>query len=271
MKTYIIAESACAHQGRIGICTQMIDLALLARVDCIKFQIFQPYLIPNITSQEVKYLEKCQLSEKQFGYLRDYCGDQIDFMLTPFDLPSIAAADRIGPCAIKVPSGRVTDREYMDAVIATGRKVIISTGMLDYEEVRRLKQKYHKVIKDVKWLHCVSSYPTDIKDLNLNVLRGSMFDGLSDHTISTIVPAVAVGIGASIIEKHFTLRRTLPGPDMKVSLEPLELIEMVNNIRDVEKMLGSKHKSIQESEKAMIYRKVDTWDHLKKEKQIERK
>jgi sialic acid synthase SpsE len=252
-KTYVIAEAACAHQGKLDLAMRMVDVAVAARCDCFKTQIFRPELIPNISREERKYLDNCVFDNVQFRKLRDYCEGRIDFLLTPFDIPSVARILELQLNTIKVPSGRLFDMPFMAAVKSTSRKLIISTGMCDYKEIQITKRKF---AKSTKWLHCTSSYPTKYKDLNLSVLKGKMFDGLSDHTLCTWVPAIAVGIGAKIIEKHFTLRRTLPGPDMKVSLEPLELMEMVRNIRDVEKMLGDGKKKIEEAEKAMIYRKV---------------
>jgi len=146
------------------------------------------------------------------------------------------------------------EAEFIDAIRATGKKLIISTGMCGYMEIRGTKRYFPK---DSKWLHCTSTYPCDYRDLNLSVLKGNMFDGLSDHTLCVDVPSIAVACGAKVIEKHFTLRRTLPGPDMKVSLEPIELFDMVRKIRDVEIMLGSGKKRIEDSEQAMMYRRIN--------------
>ena len=253
-KTYIIAEGACAHNGHMDVARRMIDIAVSANVDCVKFQIFRPDLIPNLSREERKYLDKCVLTVEQFGKLRDYCDNQLDFMLTPFDIPSVKGIEALGLDTIKVPSGRLFDIDYIAAIKSTGKKLIISTGMCNYEEIRLAKRHFPK---GTKWLHCTSSYPLEYKDLNLSVLKGSMFDGLSDHTLCVDVPAIAVACGAKIIEKHFTLRRTLPGPDMKVSLEPIELYDMVRKIRDVEIMLGDGRKKIEKSEKPLLYRRVN--------------
>ncbi len=255
MSTYIIAEAACAHNGNFDTARRMIDIAVAAKVDCVKTQIFRPDLIPNISDVERKYLDKCVLDIRHFEKLRDYtweCG--LDFLLTPFDIPSVRLIEELGLNSIKIPSGRLFDIPFIAAIKNTGKKMIISTGMCNYEEIRLSKRRYPK---ETIWLHCTSSYPLAYEDLNLSVLRGNMFDGLSDHTLCTWVPAIAVGMGAKVIEKHFTLRRTLPGPDMKVSLEPLELMEMVRNIRDVEKMVGDGKKKIEKSEQAMLYRRTD--------------
>jgi len=253
-KTYLIAEGACAHNGNFDIAKRMVDIAIGAKVDCVKFQLFRPELIPNISRAERKYLDKCEFTIEQFGKLKEYCGTQIDFMLTPFDIPSVRGIEELQLDIIKVPSGRLFDIPFMAAIKSTGKKLIISTGMCKYQEIRLAKRNYPK---DTKWLHCTSAYPLEYKDLNLSVLKGSMFDGLSDHTLSVDVPAIAVACGANIIEKHFTLRRTLPGPDMKVSLEPIELFDMVQKVRDVEIMLGDGKKKIEDSEQEMLYRRVN--------------
>lgn len=252
-KVYVIAEGACAHNGQVDVAKRMIDIAIAAQCNAVKFQIFEPELIPNISKEELKYLQQCQFSVRIFEQLRDYCDGNIDFLLTPFDTVSVAGIVSLNLDTIKVPSGRLFDKPFMDAIKATGKKLIISTGMCNYEELRLTKRYY----PGAKWLHCVSSYPCKVEDLNLSLLRGSMFNGLSDHTLSTWIPAVAVGMGAEIIEKHFTLSRGMPGPDMKVSLEPTELMEMVRNIRDVEKALGDGVKKIEEAEKAILYRRVN--------------
>ncbi len=253
MPCYIIAEMACTHQGRMELAIRLIDIAIAAKADCVKTQVFQPHLIPNVTEQERKYLDKCELSPRNFEQLRDYCKGQIDFMLTPFDLPSIKVIKDLQLTQIKIPSGRLYDRPFVDAIIKTNIDMIISTGMCEYEDIKLTKRRFPK---NAKWLHCTSAYPLEYKDCNLGVLRGKMFDGLSDHTLCTDVPSIAVAIGAKIIEKHFTLRRTMPGPDQKVSLEPIELCDMVRKIRDVESMLGDGRKKIEEAEQTMLYRKV---------------
>lgn len=253
-KTYIIAEGACAHNGSLTTAMRMIDIAVASGCDCVKFQIFYPEQIPNITDIEKKYLEKCQFNIEQFAKLRDYCDGRIDFLLTPFDIPSVQNIVELQLDTIKIPSGRLFDIPFVEAIKATGKKLIISTGMCTYDELRPTKRRFPK---ESIWLHCTSSYPLKYEDLNLNVLKGNMFDGLSDHTISPYVPGIAVACGAKVIEKHFTLNKSLPGPDMKVSLEPIELMEMVRFVRDVELMLGDGHKKIEESEKEMLYRKVN--------------
>lgn len=253
MKTYIIAECACAHQGNPALAKRLIDVAVAARCDAVKSQVFKPELIPNLSERERKYLDKVQPSYRMLEMMRDYCGDRIEFILTPFDIPSVTDIMELQLDKIKVPSGRLLDKPFIEAIKATGKQMIISTGLCDYEEIRLNKRH---MPKGTKWLHCVTSYPLHYSDCNLSVLRGKMFDGLSDHTISTVVPSIAVAMGAKIIEKHFTLRRTLPGPDMKVSLEPIELVDMVRGIRDVEDMMGDGKKKIEECEQEMIHRKV---------------
>lgn len=249
---FIIAEAACSHGGDLSRAMAMVEIAATAGCDAIKFQAFVPELIPNVTDDEIAFLKRCVWSEGQWENLRNYCGNHIKFMATPFDKPSVDLLLRLGVDTIKVPSGRLTDKPFADYIRDTGKNVIASTGMLDWKEVRYLHLRYPKW----RFLHCTSSYPCPTKDVNLSVLRRGMFAGLSDHTRNTWIPAIAVAMGAEIVEKHFTLSRSLDGPDQKVSLEPDELREMMDHVRFVETALGSMDKRVQKSELAMLYRKV---------------
>ena len=253
-RVYIIAEAACAANGNLHTAKKMIDVAVAAGCDAIKFQAFNPDKVPNITEQERKYLEGAQFNLQDFRALKMYVGGRLNFLLTPFDNDSIDMVLALGLDTVKVPSGRVTDVEFMKKIRGNfrPRRIIVSSGMLEKMEIIRLKKK----MGDMKWLHCVSAYPAPEEALNLHLLNGKMFQGFSDHTLSTWVPAIAVTQGAKIIEKHFTMSRANPGPDQRVSLEPLELMDMVRNIRTVEKMIGTEQKRIMECEQGMLYRKV---------------
>lgn len=251
--TYIIAEAACAHNGNIQNAIGMIDVAMAAGCDAVKFQAFNPDYIPNITEYEKRYLEKVQFNKMDFEQLRDYAGNRgVDFFLTPFDFASVDLCIELGMSKVKIPSGRLTDGPFVQYIQDRFDNLIVSTGMLEQNEIIKIKKRVK-----AKWLHCVTAYPAPEDQLNLNVLKGKTFDGLSDHTISTWVPAIAVACGAEIIEKHFTLSRGLPGPDQRCSLEPVELMDMVKNVRDVEKMLGSGKKRLMPCEQDMKYRKVN--------------
>ena len=252
-KTYIIAEGACAHEGNFDAAKEMIRIAKIAQVDAIKFQIFNPNNIPNITSIEREYLEKVQFTKEDFKQLM-LIAEGIDFFLTPFDIASIDACKELGLDTIKIPSGRVTDIPYMTHIFSKGfKRIFVSSGMLNQQDLIWLKAKFPGMI----WLHCVTAYPAPEEEMNLNVLKGKTFDGLSDHTLSTDVPSIAVACGAKYIEKHFTLNRNQPGPDQKCSLEPLELMDMVHKVRRTEIILGNSIKKVMPSEAKMAYRMVD--------------
>ena len=250
----MIGEAACAHNGNLQTAKAMVDIAAAAGCDAVKFQAFNPDHIPNITDQEQRYLEQVQFSKRDFEILQSYCGNRIEFLLTPFDLGSIDLVLELGLDKVKVPSGRVTDKSYMSKIRENFRpeNIIVSSGMLDRQEIVNLKKKMPGML----WLHCVTCYPAPEDQLNLHLLKGRMFQGFSDHTISTLAPAIAVACGAEIIEKHFTMSRGYPGPDQKCSLEPLELMDMVRNIRTTEKMKGSEQKRVMDCEQTMYYRKV---------------
>lgn len=254
-KTYIIAECACAHVGNIEYAKRMIDIAINCGCDAVKFQAFNPDKIPNITQQEYEFLVKAAFNKQHFQELIKYNDNRAEFLLTPFDMDSIDLCRELAMPMVKVPSGRVTDKKHLSYIRKHWEpsNIIVSAGMLHKVEVSKIKSGN----PGMKWLHCVSAYPAPIEQLNLNVLKGSTFDGFSDHTLSTWVPALAVACGAKIIEKHITLSRGLSGPDQRCSIEPEELFSMVQNIRDVEKMMGSGAKSISDCERKMMYRKVN--------------
>jgi len=255
-KTYVIAEAACAHDGNMEYAKNMIDIAAAAGCDAVKFQAFIPRKIPNITKQEQEYLEKVQFEKSHFQELMKYLGDRMDFLLTPFDTDSVDLCVELGLEWIKVPSGRVTDEPFIQYIRSKypPERIIVSSGMLDRYQILHLKRRLPKMI----WLHCVTAYPAPEEQMNLHVLRKLMFDGISDHTLSTFVPALAVACGAKIVEKHFTLSRSLPGPDQRCSLEPMELMDMVHQIRWTEKVLGGGSKRIMPCEHKMQYRQVIT-------------
>jgi len=253
-KVYVIAEAACSHEGNYQRARNMIEIANAAGCDCIKFQAFNPDHIPNLSKREYNYLVKVGFDITSFEKLKKYAEElEIDFLLTAFDTNSVNLCKELGLTTIKVPSGRVTDLPFIDYIQERFDDIIVSSGMLSRIEIIHLKRKYKK---KMKWLHCVTAYPAPEAELNLNALKGNMFEGFSDHTLSTMVPAIAVACGARIIEKHFTMSRGLPGPDQKCSLEPIELMDMMKNIRDIEVMLGKMEKEVMPCEEAMKYRQV---------------
>jgi len=153
---------------------------------------------------------------------------------------------------IKIPSGEITNYPFLEKISKLNRKVLLSTGMATVAEIKQALNVLKKRKKNLTILHCTSDYPANFKDLNLNFIKKLKkfgYDvGYSDHSSSVITPSIAVTLGCKVVEKHFTLSRNLKGPDHKASLEPDELIEMINFIRDVEKMLGSEDKIITKSE-----------------------
>ncbi|MCL2717263.1 MAG: N-acetylneuraminate synthase [Lachnospiraceae bacterium] len=270
MKTFIIAEAGVNHNGNLKIAKKMVDAAVLCDVDAIKFQTFKAenlvskiapkadYQIDNTRNNEsqLQMVEKLALSYDEFSLLNEYCMDKkILFLSTPFDLESIDFLEKIGMPVWKIPSGEITNLPYLIKIANTNKPVIMSTGMSEMDEikaaVRVLEENGAKLIK---LLHCNTEYPTPYEDVNLLAMQTlrNEFDcevGYSDHTQGTAVSIAAVALGAGIIEKHFTLDRDMEGPDHKASLEPDELKEMVESIRNIEKSLGTPEKKVSESER----------------------
>ena len=206
-------------------------------------------------------LKKLELSESQHIELINYCdAKQIKFLSTAFDLESIDLLERLGIDIYKIPSGEITNYPYLKKIAEKLRQVILSSGMSTVEEIRQAMTVLisHGISKDdITLLHCNTQYPTPMSDVNLKAMLsiGSVFGvkfGYSDHTLGIEVPVAAVALGASVIEKHFTIDKNLEGPDHKASLNPEELKQMVNAIRNIETALGSGIKEPSESEKVNI-------------------
>lgn len=270
-RTVIIAEAGVNHNGSLDMALKMIDAAKEAGADIIKFQTAKPEKVisryadkaeyqKETTGAEESQLEMCKrihLHFDDYKVLKSYCEKVgIQFLSTPFDLDSIAFLEELGCSLWKVPSGEITNLSYLEKIAQTQKEVILSTGMSDLEEVRAAVN----ILKDggatkISLLHCNTQYPTPYRDVNLKAmltLRDTFHCsvGYSDHTLGIEVPIAAVAMGASIIEKHFTLDRNMDGPDHKASLEPLELKQMVHAIRNIECALGNGEKSVSNSEKA---------------------
>jgi len=278
LSVYIIAEAGVNHNGSIEVAKKMVDVAKESGVDAIKFQTFQAEKMVTARSSKAEYqkkgttegesqlemLKKLQLSQEEFIVLRTYCEQiGIEFLSTPFDLESLAFLDRIGLKRWKIPSGEITNLPYLIKIAETKQPVILSTGMTTMEEV----QEAINVLKkngtvEISLLHCTTEYPTPYNDVNLTAMNTmqrefSMPVGYSDHTMGIEISIAAVAMGASIIEKHFTLDRKTEGPDHKASLEPHELRQMVCTIRNVEKAMGNgiKQPSYSEMKNINIARK----------------
>ena len=272
MAVYIIAEAGVNHNGSFDLACRLVDAAKEAGVDCIKFQTFKSENLVSRTAQKAEYqkattgdssqqdmLKKLELSFSDFVRLKAYCEKKkICFLSTPFDFDSINFLNSIEMPFWKVPSGEVTNLPYLLALAKTGKPVVMSTGMCTLQEIlEAIEVLRENGTKEIKLLHCNTEYPTPFEDVNLKAME-TMRDefhlevGYSDHTKGIEVPIAAVALGATIIEKHFTLDRNMEGPDHKASLEPQELVEMVRSIRNIEKALGNGEKVPSTSEQKNI-------------------
>lgn len=274
-KTIIIAEAGVNHNGNYEMALKMIDEAKAAGADYVKFQTAKPELVISTFAPKAEYqkettgngesqLEMCKaihLPLTDYKPLKEYCDKVgIGFMSTPFDLVSIDVLEPLDMDYYKIPSGEITNLPYLRAIAAKGRKVIISTGMSELPEIEEALQVLEKgglKRSDIIVLHCNTEYPTPMRDVNLRAMldirdRLGVAVGYSDHTNGIEVPIAAVALGAEVIEKHFTLDKTLPGPDHKASLEPQELKAMVDAIRNIESALGDGKKKVTDSERPNI-------------------
>ncbi|MCI9098359.1 MAG: N-acetylneuraminate synthase [Lachnospiraceae bacterium] len=272
MSVYIIAEAGVNHNGSYELACKMVDAAKAAGVDCIKFQTFKSKNLVAHNAQKAEYqkdttgdgsqvdmLKKLELSYDEFAELKAYCDKVgIMFLSTPFDFESINFLNSIDMPFWKIPSGEITNFPYLVALAKTEKPVIMSTGMCEMGEINAAIEVLRKNgTTDIKLLHCNTEYPTPFEDVNLRAMQ-TMRDafnlevGYSDHTKGIDVPAAAVAIGATVIEKHFTLDRNMEGPDHKASLEPDELADMVSSIRNIEKALGTGDKTPSTSERKNI-------------------
>ena len=272
MSVYIIAEAGVNHNGSYELACKMVDAAKAAGVDCIKFQTFKSKNLVAHNAQKAEYqkdttgdgsqvdmLKKLELSYDEFAELKAYCDKVgIMFLSTPFDFESINFLNSIDMPFWKIPSGEITNLPYLVALAKTEKPVIMSTGMCEMGEINAAIEVLRKNgTTDIKLLHCNTEYPTPFEDVNLRAMQ-TMRDafnlevGYSDHTKGIDVPAAAVAIGATVIEKHFTLDRNMEGPDHKASLEPDELADMVSSIRNIEKALGTGDKTPSTSERKNI-------------------
>jgi N,N'-diacetyllegionaminate synthase len=273
-KTIIIAEAGVNHNGDIELAKKLINTAKNAGADYVKFQMFKAeklvspdakkanYQIANIGDDDYSQfamLKGLEMNEEWHILLNKYATEKgIKFASTGFDEESIDFLETLNPDFIKIPSGEITNKPYLQHIAQKGRPVILSTGMSDLEEIKQAL----KVLNDeglsndkITVLHCNTEYPTPMQDVNLlamdNIAKATNVNiGYSDHTLGIEVPIAAVALGASVIEKHFTLDRNMPGPDHQASLEPEELKNMVNAIRNIELAVsGNGTKEVSESEK----------------------
>ncbi len=237
MSCYIIAEAGSNHDGDYNQALELISIAVEAGCDAVKFQLIPPF--------RREWLEK----------LNADCSDEpsIDFLATPFDLDAVAALDAIDVPAIKIAAPELVYLELIEAAAATGRPLIISTGMATWDEIEQALEVvgdgHVTLVGDghVTLLQCTTRYPTPANQINLRAIeemsiRFQVPCGLSDHSLGIAIPIGAAARGANIIEKHFTISRDLKGPDHPFAIEPHELNKMVQGIREVEKALGDGRK-----------------------------
>jgi N,N'-diacetyllegionaminate synthase len=281
-RTIIIAEAGVNHNGDISNAFKLIDAAVLAGVDYVKFQTFKSEYLVSEDAKKAEYqientqnssesqflmLKKLELSANDHVEIIHYCNSKnIKFFSTAFDLQSLQYLSEIGLELVKIPSGEITNLPYLELAAKLFDKVILSTGMATMQDINNaldvfLRNGIEK--KDVTILHCNTEYPTPMIDVNLKAMLSIQKEfgtdiGYSDHTLGIEVPISAVAMGAKIIEKHFTLDRTMDGPDHSASLEPNELIAMVSAIRNIELAIsgsGIKEPSNSELKNISIARK----------------
>lgn len=273
MSVLIIAEAGVNHNGSLDLALKMVDEAKRAGADIVKFQTAIPEKViskyadkaeyqKKTTGNEESQLEMCKrihLKLSDYDIIKKYCEEVgIEFLSTPFDLESIDYLEKLGMRLWKIPSGEITNLPYLIKIAKTGKPVIMSTGMAELNEV----EEAVNVLKEngageITLLHCTTEYPAPFESVNLramNTLREKFGTeaGYSDHTVGFEAAVAAVVLGASVIEKHFTLNHNMEGPDHKASLEPEELEIMVNNIRLIEKAMGDGVKRPAEAEKKNI-------------------
>ena len=272
MSVFIIAEAGVNHNGSVKLAKQLIDAACEANADAVKFQTFKTENLVSRNAEKAKYqkettasdetqfemIKKLELDAEVHKELMEYCKSKnIIFMSTPFDLDSIKLLVGLGLDTFKIPSGEITNLPYLRQIGKLGKRVILSTGMSNMNEIDDalnvlINAGTHK--NNITVLHANTEYPTPMEDVNLNAMVsiGNRFDvdyGYSDHTLGIEVDIAAVAMGAKVIEKHFTLDKMMEGPDHKASLEPEELRAMVSAIRNIEKALGDGIKKPSKSEK----------------------
>lgn len=265
----IIAEAGVNHNGSFELAQKMVDVAKEAGADYVKFQTFKPKELVSKFAEKAEYqkkttdaeesqlemLRKLTLTNDNFIALKEYCSKVgIGFLSTPFDLDSISFLETFNMDFWKVPSGEVTNLPYLEAIAKTGRKIVMSTGMCSIQEIKSAVTVLEKFsVPEIILLHCNTQYPTPYEHVNLSAMNTikeatGKAVGYSDHTQGLEVPVAAVAMGATVIEKHFTLDKSMDGPDHKASINPAELKRLVISIRNIEKAIGTGKKELSPSE-----------------------
>ena len=272
-RTLIIAEAGVNHNGSLERALRMVDVAAAAGVDFIKFQTFKAEALVSKEAKQAEYqvnnlggksdsqyemLKALELSESDHSDLIDYCQQKgVNFLSTAFDMMSLDYLDSLNIPFWKIPSGELTNLPYLEKIAKRGKDIVLSTGMADLSEIEAAINVLELGGTDrsrITVLHCNTEYPTPMCDVNLKAMLTikdafKVKIGYSDHTLGIEIPIAAVALGACVIEKHFTLDRTLEGPDHKASLEPNELKSMVQSIRNIEIALGDGLKRPSSSER----------------------
>jgi len=262
MSTLVIAEAGVNHNGELSLAKRLIDVAAEAGADMVKFQTFSADRLVTVSAGKAEYqshtteasetqhamLRRLELSAGMHHELIEHCRlRRIEFFSTGFDTQSVDFLAQLGFTRFKIPSGEITNLPYLRHVGSFGKPIILSTGMAtlgDIEAALDALERAGARRDQITVLHCNTEYPTPMVDVNLRAMLtiGEAFGvavGYSDHTLGIEVPIAAVALGATVIEKHFTLDRTLSGPDHQASLEPNELLAMVRAIRNIELALGN--------------------------------
>ena len=271
MSVFIIAEAGVNHNGSIHLAKKLIDIASNAGADAVKFQTFKAKNLVTKSLEKANYqknttnqkqtqfdmLKKLELSKEMHVELINYSKNKdIKFLSSPFDHDSIELLKDLGLEIFKIPSGEITNLPYLRHIGKLNKKIILSTGMSNIDEVKNaldILVSSGTKKNNITVLHANTEYPTQMEDVNLKamVIMGKELNvnfGYSDHTLGIEVDIAAVALGASIIEKHFTLNCNMEGPDHKASLEPDQLNKMVISIRNIEKALGNGIKKPSKSE-----------------------
>ncbi|TGM31709.1 N-acetylneuraminate synthase [Leptospira biflexa] len=270
-KTLIIAEAGVNHNGDMKLAEELIDIAFEAGVDVVKFQTFTAENLVTESAKKATYqtlstdpnetqytmLKKLEISNEEHWKLIDHCKKKnIEFLSTAFDIESLEFLTKLNLNRYKIPSGEITNLPYLKMIGRLNKPVILSTGMSTLGEIEAaiaILEGSGLSRQDLTVLHCNTEYPTPVYDVNLNAMISirdafGVSVGYSDHTSGIEISLAAVAMGATVIEKHFTIDKTLPGPDHKASLNPIELISLVKGIRNIEQALGDGIKRPSKSE-----------------------
>ena len=270
MSVYLIAEAGVNHNGQLELAKKIVDEAKEAGADCIKFQTFIAKNIVSKSAAKAEYqkrqtdvhesqfdmLKKLEISFDEFIELSEYCREKdIEFLSTAFDFDSIDFLNSLNMKRWKIPSGDITNLPYLIKIARLGKPIILSTGMSTLEDIRvAIAVLKENGAGDITVLHCTTEYPTPFEDVNLNAMLTIQNEfgvsvGYSDHTKGIEIAIAAVAMGATVIEKHLTIDRSMEGPDHKASLEPDDFKMMVSAIRNVEVAIGNGEKKPADSER----------------------